>query len=225
MSYQIASLIMARRALEHHRRQRKSVVSETSLSSGSNFVTIDREDNTPDDDAISDSSEDAVCVRLQKRTLSCAIQVVQAFVGIKSPSGEHLPEFFLVCVSYAVLLISQARDDQIEEFTHSQILEMLIAVEEKCQSTKFPKPMSVTTERCIQRFRGNLHANDGIESISPTGNIFTTEDPIEAALNSTCKGTRSASPSSSWAGQDIVDFFSGGFALLDEFRECNGYSM
>ncbi|KAH6997406.1 hypothetical protein EDB80DRAFT_727783 [Ilyonectria destructans] len=225
MSYQIACLIMARRALEHYCRQRKSVASGTSLSLGSNFVAIDRENNTRDDDAISDSSEDVVCVRLQKRTLSSAIQVVQAFVGIKSPSGEHLPEFFLVCVSYAVLLISQARDDQIEEFTHSQILEMLIAVQEKCQSTKFPKPMSVTTERCIQRFRGNSHANDGIESIPTVGNISTTEDPIEAALSGTYKVTRSASPSSIWAGQDIVDFFSGGFALLEEFRECNGYSM
>lgn len=98
-------------------------------------------------------------------------------------------------------------------------------MQEKRQSTKFPKPMGVATERCIQRFRGNSHANDGIESIPTVRNILTTEDPIEIALSGTCKVTRSALPSSIWAGKDIVDFFLGGFAPLEEFREYNGYLM
>ncbi|KAJ3539247.1 hypothetical protein NM208_g5566 [Fusarium decemcellulare] len=127
MSYNIASLILAKRSLD------QLEVSEWSPQDATETKAI--------------------------HTLVCefAAQVITSFVDMSTANSGDLPEFHLLCVAYATLLLSQ-QDELPASVSRISIIQSLEEVKRRCDQLKtLSSALRFSVQRALEKLRADVH--------------------------------------------------------------------
>lgn len=206
LSCSIAWLILARRSLDHISTQATSRLS--------------RDEENPD--CVSSET-------MQAFVGGFAVRVIAAFLDIASPKSEDLPEFYLICVAYSILILSQY-EQKPPGTSDDEILQLLKNVERRTTESKTSSTaVRFSVERALKRFatgKVQKQSNDAADYL-----IDSAHDGSSCAPSLRNEGINSgeclpdtATPLFVEGGFDLLadmgSFFGGGYlGLATSFHE------
>lgn len=153
--------MLARRSLEDIRKQARK--GPSGIGSRSTNGVEDMLSGTNGKDApsgvrteLSDPTYSDVNLRnLQETVSKFAILIVQAFVEMSLALSQELPELYYLCISYAVLVVSQY--DHYPDLSDKDILDLIHALRDRCPNNEGTRTVMIfAADRAIEKFKSRL---------------------------------------------------------------------
>lgn len=213
-SFNVASLILARRSLQNARTDDER---RQSLGGMASHMEVEQEDFSS---RSNESNLAAEASRLEVVVTQFAVLVLQTLLELPNVQAPGLQSFHLICISYSILIISQY-SHALSIISDHALQTLLLALRDHPATTKMSKALTFATERAIQGVKIRLEKLQLVNLIDSSSMGKSVRDstlrtgsetiPIDRLRN---QGQSSANNLEAMLSADMESldgFFGGGF--------------
>lgn len=151
LGYQIAIMTITQRVLQVSREKQAAVRTASDVRRHKDTVTGSLLGN----DSHPEYSESTALHEVKERATSAALKVLQSYLRTASVSGQRLPEFYIISVEFAILLIARAHVSPIHASEQAEAVETLSRLLETCTSGRLLQVRHVIS-RAIAVVKGEV---------------------------------------------------------------------